>query len=83
MSISGDGPGLSKAKRRLGRYLTGAGLLMLAFSIAYQWAAGFFAGEDVTFLQAVHVSSRRSRRRVTASRPGFGSTTRRCSRCRF
>lgn len=70
MSISGDGPGLSKAKRRLGRYLAGAGLLMLTFSIAYQWAAGFFAGEDITFLQAVHVVVE------TFTTTGYGEQTR-------
>ncbi|CQR50376.1 MULTISPECIES: potassium channel family protein [Haloferax] len=70
MSISGDGPGLSKAKRRLGRYLAGAGLLMLTFSIAYQWAAGFFAGEDISFLQAVHVVVE------TFTTTGYGEQTR-------
>ena len=55
MSISGNGPGLSKAKSRLGRYLAGAALLMLTYAVVYRWAVGYFAGEDVTFLQAVHV----------------------------
>ncbi|SEK57886.1 potassium channel family protein [Haloferax larsenii] len=55
MSITGDGPGLSKAKRRLGRYLTGAAVLIVTYAFIYQWAAGQYAGEDVTFIQALHV----------------------------
>ncbi|WP_396613024.1 potassium channel family protein [Haloferax sp. S1W] len=55
MSITGDGPGLSKAKRRLGRYLTGAAALIITYAFIYRWAMGQFAGEDVTFIQALHV----------------------------
>ncbi|ELZ85750.1 Kef-type potassium channel protein [Haloferax elongans ATCC BAA-1513] len=55
MSITGDGPGLSKAKRRLGRYLAGAAVLIVTYAFIYQWAAGQYAGEDVTFIQALHV----------------------------
>ncbi|AFK18865.1 TrkA family potassium uptake protein [Haloferax mediterranei ATCC 33500] len=54
MSITGDGPGLSKAKRRLGRYLAGAALLMLTYAFIYRWAVGQFVGGDVTFLGAMH-----------------------------
>ncbi|ELZ91428.1 Kef-type potassium channel protein [Haloferax mucosum ATCC BAA-1512] len=54
MSISGGGSGLSKAKQRLGRYLAGAALLMLAFTVVYQWAVGRYAGEDMSFLLALH-----------------------------
>ncbi|WP_410765060.1 potassium channel family protein [Haloferax sp. DFSO60] len=55
MSISGDGPGLSKAKQRLGRYLAAAATAILLYAIVYQWALGYFTDETTTFLQALHV----------------------------
>ncbi|KAB1188794.1 MULTISPECIES: TrkA family potassium uptake protein [Haloferax] len=70
MSISGDGPGFSKAKSRLGRYLTGAAVLMLSYAVVYQWAVGFFAGVDVSFLQATHVVVE------TFTTTGYGEQTR-------
>ncbi|WP_411963055.1 potassium channel family protein [Haloferax sp. YSMS24] len=70
MSISGDGPGLSKAKSRLGRYLAGAALLMLSYALVYRWAVGFFAGVDVSFIQSLHVVVE------TFTTTGYGEQTR-------